>query len=148
MILGGCPSEKLIGVEIAQLVTFRIPGASDHNPAPYVEQFTDALRRELFNHVIQSASADTTILALLAVDRWIRDAGLEEDAILFHTVHDCMLIEARNEIVPMLSEKIKQLSEDVAHEYSKGVPFLMDVKAGKSWRSVEELEVWEEKLAA
>jgi DNA polymerase-1 len=102
----------------------RFPQLRQQLPRPVREQ---ALRGAV-NTTIQGTAADLMKLAMLAVDRELREAGLEARILL--QVHDELLLE-----VPLGAEEqtaglVKACMEGV-HELA--VPLTVDQKTGRNW---------------
>ena len=93
-----------------------------------------AAEREAINMPIQGTSAEIMKLAMIELDRYIRDQGLPAEITL--QIHDELLIEvdprARDEFVPALVEIM-----NAAMELS--VPLKTDVAVGPNWAETEPL---------
>ncbi len=89
-------------------------------------------KRVAMNAPIQGAAADIMKLAMINVSRAIKNAGL--DARLVMQVHDELIVEARDEIVPEVIEIIRREMENAV---SLSVPLTVDVTVGKNWLEQE-----------
>ncbi len=98
--------------------------------------------RMAINAPIQGTSADLIKLAMVRVDRHIRDAGLTNDAFLILQVHDELVYEIRETRLAAVAPEIKRLMESVlTREESRGVPLVVSVKVGKSWGKMSEFPI-------
>ncbi len=89
-------------------------------------------KRVAMNAPIQGAAADIMKLAMINVARALKDEGL--DARLVMQVHDELIVEARDDIVPKVKEIIKREMESAAE---LSVPLTADVAVGKNWLELE-----------
>ncbi len=87
-----------------------------------------ANERIAMNTPIQGTAADIIKLAMIAVDRAIRTAGLRAQLVL--QVHDELIVECPAEeqaaVMALLEEKMEQVAQ-------LKVPLLAEAKAGESW---------------
>jgi DNA polymerase-1 len=90
--------------------------------------------RMAVNAPIQGSAADIAKLAMIKVDEWIKREKLENDVRLLLQVHDELLFEISEKIIPEhgrgVSARIKAIMESVAE---LKVPLVVDVKAGENW---------------
>ncbi len=85
-------------------------------------------RRVAMNSPIQGTAADLIKIAMVRVDRRMREEGL--DARLVMQVHDELIIEAEATIAPRVAALLKSEMEAVA---SLAVPLTAEVTIGDSW---------------
>lgn len=104
-----------------------IPDLDSRNPA--ARGFAE---RTAINSPIQGSAADLIKLAMIRVDRRLREAGSQ--ALMLLQVHDELLFEAPENEVTELSAIVKQEMEGA---YELRVPLLADVKAGGNWRDMD-----------
>ena len=87
-----------------------------------------AAERTAINAPMQGTAADIIKHAMLAVDRWLRDAAL--DARLILQVHDELVLEARADQAPALADGL-------AHHMSQAaqlrVPLVVETRCGANW---------------
>lgn len=103
-----------------------IPEIISSNPRARAEA-----ERMAVNMPIQgTATGDIIKMAMIAVDRWIAEEALREDAGMLLQVHDELMFEIKKERVAALAPEIKRLMEGAA---SLSVPLVVDVKAGPNW---------------
>lgn len=102
---------------------------------PYVRAQAE---RMAINAPIQGTQADIIKLAMVRVDRLLKDAGASEDAHLLLQVHDELVYEVRDAKVAELAAKIRMTMEDaLPAELAHGVPIIAEAKAGPDWGSME-----------
>ncbi len=104
-----------------------IPDLDSRNPA--ARGFAE---RTAINSPIQGSAADLIKLAMIRVDRRLREAGSK--ALMLLQVHDELLFESPEDEVAELAAMVKQEMEGA---YSLRVPLLADVKTGDNWRDME-----------
>ncbi len=89
-------------------------------------------KRVAMNAPIQGAAADIMKLAMINVARALKEEKL--DARLVMQVHDELIVEARDEIVPRVMEIVRREMEGAV---SLSVPLTVDVTVGKNWLEQE-----------
>ena len=89
-------------------------------------------KRVAMNAPIQGAAADIMKLAMINVDRAIKEAGL--DARLVMQVHDEIVIEALEGDAEKVKEIVKREMETVAE---LSIPLTVEVTSGKNWLAQE-----------
>jgi len=101
---------------------------------PVPELSSQEFRKRMFgervamNSPIQGTAADIMKLAMIAVDRRLRDGGFAAKVLL--QVHDELLLEVPAEEVSAVSELVKQAMESVAE---LAVPLECEVHVGDNW---------------
>lgn len=85
-------------------------------------------RRVAMNAPIQGAAADIMKLAMINVDRALKESGL--DARLVMQVHDELVIEAKDSDAERAAELVKREMEGAV---SLSLPLTVDVTVGKNW---------------
>ena len=89
-------------------------------------------KRVAMNAPIQGAAADIMKLAMINVDRALKNAGL--DARLVMQVHDEIVIEAKESDRERVKEIVKEEMESVA---ALSIPLTVEVTSGKNWLEQE-----------
>ena len=84
--------------------------------------------RTAINAPMQGTAADLIKLAMLAVDRWIRESGLPVKMIM--QVHDELVFEVRQDVLEKARIAIHEHMTGVAN---LAVPLLADVGVGNNW---------------
>ena len=80
------------------------------------------------NSPIQGAAADIMKIAMIRVNRRLKEENLESRIVI--QVHDELLVEAKNEEV----EQVKAiLKEEMEHAASLKVPLIADMSVGSNW---------------
>lgn len=84
--------------------------------------------RVAMNSPIQGAAADIMKIAMIRVNRRLKEENLESRIVI--QVHDELLVEAKNEEV----EQVKAiLKEEMEHAASLKVPLIADMSVGANW---------------
>lgn len=84
--------------------------------------------RVAMNSPIQGTAADIIKIAMLKVDRRLKESGI--DAKLILQVHDELIIEAREDCV---AEAAAILKEEMENAVSLQIPFTVDLSIGDRW---------------
>jgi len=89
-------------------------------------------KRVAMNAPIQGAAADIMKLAMINVDRALKEAGL--DARLVMQVHDEIVVEARESVAEEVKSIVKREMESVVE---LAIPLTVEVTSGKNWLDQE-----------
>ncbi|HWV08418.1 MAG TPA: DNA polymerase, partial [Pseudomonas sp.] len=84
--------------------------------------------RTAINAPMQGTAADIIKKAMVAVDNWLSESGLDAKVIL--QVHDELVLEVREDLVEQVSEQIRPLMGNAA---ALDVPLLVEVGVGDNW---------------
>jgi DNA polymerase-1 len=96
--------------------------------------------RMAINAPIQGTEADIIKLAMVEVDRFLKQKGLEKDARLLLQVHDELVYEIKENIVDSLAPEIKKMMESVIDPKKvSGVVCVANASAGDNWGEKEEI---------
>ncbi len=99
---------------------------------PEINAKNGALRkgaeRTAINAPMQGTAADIIKRAMIAVDNWLVESGLDARVIL--QVHDELVLEVREDLVEQVTEQIKQKMATAAE---LDVPLLVEVGVGNNW---------------
>jgi DNA polymerase-1 len=107
------------------------------SPLPYVRAQAE---RMAFNAPIQGTEADIIKVAMVRVDRQLKEQGLRDDAHLLLQVHDELVYEVRQGQEHEIGALIKSIMESVLSlTQTKGVPILTEAKAGPTWGTLKPL---------
>ena len=87
-----------------------------------------AAERTAINAPMQGTAADIIKKAMVLVDNWLADSGLDARVIL--QVHDELVLEVREDLVAEVSEKIR---EHMSAAAQLAVPLLVEVGVGNNW---------------
>ncbi len=87
-----------------------------------------AAERAAINAPMQGTAADLVKLAMIAVDAWLREAGLATKLVL--QVHDELVLEVPDGEIEAVRSELKRRMENVAQ---LDVPLVVDVGAGPNW---------------
>ncbi len=84
--------------------------------------------RTAINAPMQGTAADIIKKAMVKVDNWLTESGLDAKVIL--QVHDELVVEVREDLVAEVSEKIREHMSGAA---KLDVPLLVEVGVGDNW---------------
>lgn len=84
--------------------------------------------RTAINAPMQGTAADIIKKAMVKVDNWLTESGLDAKVIL--QVHDELVVEVREDLVAEVSEKIREHMSSAA---KLDVPLLVEVGVGDNW---------------
>ncbi|RJG12649.1 DNA polymerase I [Pseudomonas cavernicola] len=84
--------------------------------------------RTAINAPMQGTAADIMKRAMVAVDNWLSESGLDAKVIL--QVHDELVLEVREDLLEPVREQIRQRMSGAAE---LAVPLLVDVGVGANW---------------
>lgn len=87
-----------------------------------------AAERLAINAPIQGSAADIIKLAMIEVDKWIKQSSVDVAMIL--QVHDELVFEVRDDLIAECTIQIPQLMSRVM---TLSVPLVVDVGCGKNW---------------
>jgi len=86
--------------------------------------------RAAINAPMQGTAADLIKLAMIAVDKWLRDEKLQTKLIM--QVHDELVLEVPDSELELVKQKLPELMQNVA---KLDVPLLAEVGVGSNWES-------------
>lgn len=89
--------------------------------------------RASFNNPIQGTASDFTLYALITLH-----ARLPEGACIISTVHDSLIFEVRDDLVPEVSELIRDVMENELL-FDIDVPLKIDLDVSKRWGEKDQL---------
>ena len=84
--------------------------------------------RAAINAPMQGTAADIIKRAMIAVDSWLQDSGIDARIIL--QVHDELVLEVREDLIDEVSAQLKRLMSGAAE---LDVPLLVEVGVGANW---------------
>ncbi len=100
-----------------------LPDINAKNPA-----LRKGAERTAINAPMQGTAADIIKRAMVAVDTWLSDSGLDARVIL--QVHDELVLEVREDLVEQVSREIRPYMSGAAQ---LDVPLLVEVGIGPNW---------------
>lgn len=100
-----------------------LPDINAKNPA-----LRKGAERTAINAPMQGTAADIIKRAMVAVDNWLSDSGLDARVIL--QVHDELVLEVREDLVEQVREQIRGHMSGAAQ---LDVPLLVEVGVGANW---------------
>ena len=100
-----------------------LPDINAKNPA-----LRKGAERTAINAPMQGTAADIIKRAMVAVDNWLTESGLDARVIL--QVHDELVLEVREDLVEQVREQIRPYMSNAAQ---LDVPLLVEVGIGSNW---------------
>jgi DNA polymerase I-like protein with 3'-5' exonuclease and polymerase domains len=97
--------------------------------------------RSGLNFLIQSVASDINIYGLIDTVKWVKDNNLQEDIRLFATVHDSVVAEVKNELLPLYAKTLVTNLQKDRGVYIPGCPIVVDVEVGPSWGELSKYEL-------
>lgn len=91
------------------------------------------------NFLVQSVASDVNILALVDLFKWIDEMGYEKDIIPFTVVHDSIVSEVREDLIPLYSEMLKKFIQTDRGISIPNCPIGVDIEVGDSWGELTSL---------
>lgn len=105
------------------------------SPMPHIQAQAE---RMAINAPIQGTQADIIKIAMVRIDRMLKEKKWEKDARLLLQVHDELVYEIPEEKKDRIIPEIKNIMEHVlTQEQTSGVPLVAEVKIGKNWGEME-----------
>ncbi len=107
------------------------------SPIAYIRA---AAERMAINAPMQGTQADIIKLAMVRLDEFFEREGLREKAHMLLQVHDELIFEIEDGLVPVLAPKIRAIMEHVVPENERrGIPLIAEGAAGKNWGEMKPL---------
>lgn len=108
-----------------------------HSKLPFMKASAE---RMAINAPIQGTEADITKLAMLHVDQFLKQKGLEKDVRLLLQVHDELVYEIKDNIVDSVAPEIKKIMQNVIDpKKTKGVSIVANASVGENWMETKEI---------
>jgi len=102
-----------------------------NSPLPYIQAQAE---RMALNAPIQGTQADIIKIAMVRLDKILKERGLENDVFLISQVHDELMYEVRDEALQATVDVVRETMENIMSlEDTRGVPLKVDIEAGKNW---------------
>jgi uracil-DNA glycosylase family 4 len=98
------------------------------------EERQSTARTGAYNRRIQGSTSDMCIASITQLTNWILENNLQRDVQVVLTVHDSIMLLTRDDLVPMVQAKMKEVMESWG---ANGVPIVADFKVGKSWGNMK-----------
>ena len=93
-------------------------------------QRRNGAERAAINAPMQGTAADLIKLAMIAVDKWLKDEKLQSKLIM--QVHDELVLEVPDSELEIVKQKLPELMQNVA---KLDVPLLTEVGVGSNWEA-------------
>lgn len=109
-----------------------------HSKLPFMKAQAE---RMAINAPIQGTGADITKIAMLQVDKFLKQKGLEGDVRLLLQVHDELVYEIKENIVESVAPEIKKIMQNVIDpKKTKGVTLSANASFGDNWTETKEIK--------
>jgi len=102
-----------------------------------IPQLAAQAERMAINHPIQGTGADLMKLAMIAIERHLRELGPDCPARMLLQVHDELVFEVKEDAVEETAHALAHIMETI---YKLDVPLIADAKAGINWAEMKPLE--------
>lgn len=89
--------------------------------------------RSGFNFLIQSVASDVNLMGLIDTVEWVEKNGYEDKIKIFATVHDSIVCECSEDILPEYSKMLKTFLQKDRGISIPGKPVGVDFEVGPSW---------------
>jgi DNA polymerase I len=99
-----------------------------------------AAERMAINAPIQGTEADVVKLAMIKIDEYIHEHGLEKDVKILMQVHDEIVVEAKESVVNKIAPEIKKIMEAIIPPKDiYGITLVAEAKVGDNWGEMEKI---------
>lgn len=106
------------------------------SPLPYIRAQAE---RMAINAPIQGTEADIVKIAMIHIEEYIHKKGWNDAVFPILNVHDEIVYEVRDDLVPEVEKAFKKIMESVVSEkQTKGVPIVAEAATGKNWGVMKE----------
>lgn len=100
--------------------------------------------RQAINSPVQGFGSDLAVIAMIEINRKLRELGWDQFAHCLGLVHDAINFEIRDDYVARVLPIIKDSMEDMHHVYKRfgtvvDIPIVADVSVGQHWGDKVEL---------
>ncbi|MDQ3014471.1 MAG: DNA polymerase [bacterium] len=96
--------------------------------------------RMAINAPIQGTSADMIKLAMIRIDAFLKEKGVEKDVRMLLQVHDELIFEVKDSLIDGLLNEIQNIMQTLLTEdQAKGVPIKSNRAVGKTWGDMESM---------
>ena len=90
------------------------------------------------NFLVQSVASDINVLGLIDLITWIEENGYDDDIKPFTVVHDSIVSEVREDLVPLYVENARRCIQKDRGLSIPGCPIKVDFEIGPSWGELED----------
>lgn len=90
-----------------------------------------------YNTPVQGTASDYCVASIAAVVRWILEQGLAPNVMLVLPVHDSLMLDVREDLVPQVVSEVTSIM--TGWPIQNGVPLEVECKVGPSWGSLVKL---------
>lgn len=90
------------------------------------------------NFLVQSVASDVNIFGVIDLINWIDEEGYQKDILPFTVVHDSIVSEVKEELIPLYIEKTLGFIQTDRGLSISDCPIKVDFEIGDSWGSLED----------
>lgn len=102
---------------------------------PYIRASAE---RMAINAPIQGTQADIVKMAMAQVEEWIKEKSLQDKIHLILQIHDELIYEVNDSVVPTALIEIKKIMENILTiDQTVGVPIITNSAVGQNWANLE-----------
>jgi DNA polymerase I-like protein with 3'-5' exonuclease and polymerase domains len=110
----------------------RLPEAKAPNPGVAKHAIRSGV-----NFLVQSVASDINILGLIDLVKWVEDTGYDDVIKPFTVVHDSIVSEVREDLVPLYIENARRCIQTDRGLSIPNCPIKVDFEIGDSWGELE-----------
>jgi len=93
--------------------------------------------RSSWNTPVQGTASEFCVQSLVRLINWVEEEKLAPDVRVILSVHDSIMLDVREDLVPSTIEKVTQVMQ--GWETPFNVPLVVDVEVGESWGSLKKI---------
>lgn len=90
------------------------------------------------NFLVQSVASDINVLGLIDLIKWVEDSGYDDVIKPFTVVHDSIVSEVREDLVPLYIENAKRCIQTDRGLSIPNCPIKVDFEIGPSWGELDD----------
>lgn len=111
----------------------RLPEAKASNPGVAKHAIRSGV-----NFLVQSVASDINVLGVIDLIKWIEENNYSEDILPFTLVHDSIVSEVREDLVPLYIDTARKCIQTDRGLTITGCPIKVDFEIGPSWGELQD----------
>ena len=120
----------------------RLPEAKAPNPGVAKHAIRSGV-----NFLVQSVASDINVLGLIDLIKWVESNGYDDVIKPFTVVHDSIVSEVREDLVPIYIENARRCIQTDRGLSIPNCPIKVDFEIGDSWGELEDEKAYFEKIS-
>ncbi len=120
----------------------RLPEAKAPNPGVAKHAIRSGV-----NFLVQSVASDINVLGLIDVINWVETSGYDDVIKPFTVVHDSIVSEVREDLVPLYIENARRCIQTDRGLSIPNCPIKVDFEVGDSWGELEDEKTYLAKIS-